>query len=155
MISVHWFKHWDKVFWIFFLIMAIAIVAGGVAGFISLEYVALLGISMFIIGAGKLASEISHRRLLNYQDDIYQKIHQLSQHMEKTFNIASMNKERTEFRFSKLDEKRKDVEKRMDRNCRDMTKSADKNYRELARKIIELENRMNRMSRALGIENKR
>lgn len=136
MFSLHWFRHWDKIFWIFFLLMAITIVAGGIAGFVSFEFVVLLGIFVVIIGAGKLAEEISKRKLLNYQNDIYQKMHQISQHLEKTFSLASMNKEKTEFRIQKLDQKRKDVEMKF-----------NKNHRELARKIIELENRVNKLAK--------
>ncbi|MEM5871598.1 MAG: hypothetical protein QW051_01860 [Candidatus Aenigmatarchaeota archaeon] len=136
--SVHWFKHWDKIFWVFFALMCITVSIGTLSGFISLEFFAILGILLIIIGAGKLAEEISKHKLLVYQDDIYRKLHQLSQHLEKTFNIASMNKDKTEFRIQKLDQKRSELEKEM-----------KKNYRDLARKIIELENKVNKLAKAI------
>jgi ribulose kinase len=155
MLSLHWFKHWDKVFWVFFLVMALSVVAGGAIGIVSFEYAVLLGVLIIITGAGKLASEISHRKLLGYQNDTYKKMHQMSQHLEKTFSLASMNKEKNEFRIQKLDEKRKNLDRKVDRNYRELLKNSEKNYRDLARKIIELENRANRMAKALGIERKR
>jgi hypothetical protein len=138
MFTLDWFRHWDKIFWIFFALMGLTTAIGGFTGFMSLEFFLVLGVFMVIIGAGKLASEISHSKLLHYQDDIYKKMHQLSQHLEKTFNIASMNKDKTEFRIQKLDQKRGEIEKQM-----------GKNYRELARKMIELENRVNRLNKMM------
>ncbi len=138
MFTLNWFRHWDKIFWAFFALMGLVLAAGGIASFISLDFFVLLGVFMIIIGAGKLASEISHSKLLNYQDDIYKKMHQISQHLEKTFNIASMNKDKTEFRIQKLDQKRGEIEKQM-----------GKNYREMARKLIELENRVNRLTKMM------
>ncbi len=144
MFSIHWFKHWDKIFWLFFLLMAVTVVTAGAAGVIPFEYSVLLGVFMVIMGSGKLASEISHRRILNYQNDTYKKIHQMSQHLEKTFSLASMNKERTEFRIHKLDQKRKESEIRLNRS-----------YRELARKVIDLENRLNKTNKMLDAAKKR
>jgi hypothetical protein len=136
---MHWFRHWDKVFWTFFILMGIAVAIGGVTGLVSFEFFVMLGIFMVIMGAGKLAAEISNRRIINYQDDLYGKMHQLSQHLEKTFELASMNKDKTEFRIGKLHQSRKEIEKKV-----------DKNYRELARKIIDVENKLNKMNRTLG-----
>jgi O-6-methylguanine DNA methyltransferase len=136
MISFHWFRHWDRIFWIFFLLMCVTIIAVGFARIITFEFVVLFGVFMIIIGAGKLASEISHRKLVNYQNDIYQKMHQMSQHLEKTFNLANMNKDRNEFRVIKLHESSKETKKTIDRN-----------YRDLARKIIDVENKLNKVSR--------
>ena len=138
MFTINWFRHWDKIFWAFFGLMGLVLAAGGIASLISLEFFVMLGVFMVIIGAGKLASEISHSKLLNYQDDIYKKMHQISQHLEKTFNIASMNKDKTEFRIQKLDQKRSEVERAMERK-----------YRDLAKKTLELEIRMNKMVRAM------
>ncbi|MFH1237343.1 MAG: hypothetical protein V1648_02985 [Candidatus Aenigmatarchaeota archaeon] len=141
--SMHWFRHWDKIFWLFFILMCIAIAIGGVTRLISAEFFVVLGIFMVIMGAGKLASEITHRKVMNYQDDIYKKLHQMSQHIEKTFELASMNKEKNEFRIGKLHQSRKDMDKKI-----------DKNYRDLARKIIETENSVNKLYKMTGNKRK-
>jgi DNA anti-recombination protein RmuC len=141
MLAFAWFKHWDKVFWVFFLIMVCVVAFGGFSGLISFEFFILLGILLIVIGAGKLAEEISKHKIMGYQNDIYKKIYQLSQHLEKTFNVATMNKEKTEFRLQKLDQKRSEFEKRM-----------EKRYREIAKKVIELENKINKLAKK--IENK-
>ena len=139
MFSLHWFKHWDKIFWIFFALMGLAIVAAQSAGVVSVDFFIVMGVFLVVVGSGKLAEEISKRRLISYQNDTYRKLHQLSQNLERTFNIASMNKDKTEFRIEKLHQSRKETEKKM-----------GKNYRDLARKIIELENRMNKLAKAVG-----
>jgi len=138
MLSVHWFRYWDMIFWTFFTLMGITVAFGGLTGLLPLEFIVLLGAFIVIIGAGKLAEEITKRKIMGYQDDLYRKMHQISQHLEKTFDIASMNKDKTEFRIHKLDQKRGEIEKQM-----------NKNYRELAKKIIELENRMNKLTKAM------
>jgi hypothetical protein len=138
MFSMHWFKHWNEIFWIFFAVMGLSLVLGESTGLISFEFFIILGVLVIVIGAGKLAEEISRNKLMNYQDDIYKKMHQISQHLEKTFNIASMNKDKTDFRIQKLDQKRSEVEKSM-----------EKKYRDLAKKIIDLENKMDKLAKAM------
>jgi len=139
MLMLHWFKHWEKVFWIFFALMGLALVVAESARMISVDFFVIMGIFLIVIGSGKLAEEISRRRLMSYHDDTYRKMHQISQNLERTFSIASMHKDKTEFRIQKLDQKRGEMEKKI-----------DKNYRDLARKIIELENRMNKLAKVLG-----
>ncbi len=136
MLSIHWFRHWDKIFWAAFTVMCIIALAGAAGNFIPFEFFLVLGLFMVIIGAGKLAEEISKYKLMNYQDDLYRKLHQLSQHLEKTFTLADSYKTKTEFRLHKLDLKRKEMENEIERR-----------YRNLARKIIELENRVSRISK--------
>ncbi|MEE9323812.1 MAG: MGMT family protein [Candidatus Aenigmarchaeota archaeon] len=138
MFSLHWFRHWDKIFWIVFVVTGISAAAGGMMNLISFEFFLAFGLFMVIIGAGKLAEEISKHKLINYQDDLYRKIHQISQHLEKTFNLADSHKNKTEFRLHKLDQRRKEME---------MT--IESKYRDLARKIIGTENRMSRVSKIL------
>lgn len=136
MFSLHFFRYWDKIFWIVFAVMGISVAAGGVGNLISFEFFLILGVFMVIIGAGKLAEEISKHKLTNYQDDLYKKIHQISQHLERTFNLADSYKNKTEFRLHKLDQRRKRMEIKTERS-----------YRDIARKIIELENKTNRISK--------
>jgi hypothetical protein len=136
--SLHYFRHWDKIFWTFFVLLGLSVIIGGIVSLIPFEFVVLLGVFIIIIGAGKLAEEISKRKLFNYQDDIYKKMYQLSQHLDKTFSIASMNREKNEFRIQKLDQKRSEFEKLM-----------NKRYRDIARKIIELENKVNKLAKTV------
>jgi methylated-DNA-protein-cysteine methyltransferase-like protein len=138
MFSIHWFRHWDKIFWTVFVIMGLAIAVGGAIDLISFEFFLVLGVFMVIIGAGKLAEEISKHKLMNYQDDIYRKLHQISQHLERTFSLVNSEKSKTEFRLHKLDQRRKMMEVKIENN-----------YRGLARKTIDLENRANRISKVI------
>jgi O-6-methylguanine DNA methyltransferase len=138
MFSIHWFRHWDKIFWVVFVVMGLAVTAGWAVDLVSFEFFVLLGLFIVIIGAGKLAEEISKHNLMNYQDDMYRKLHQISNHLERTFNLAESYKTKTEFRLHKLEQRRKEMEIKTERN-----------YSNLARKIIEMENRTNRISKIL------
>jgi methylated-DNA-protein-cysteine methyltransferase-like protein len=138
MFSVHWVEHWDKIFWLMFLIIGASLITGTMAGLLPFEYLVIMGLFIVIIGAGKLGDEVGKHKLLNYQDDVYKKVYQLSQQLEHTFNLTSMHVNKTEFRLQKLDQRRKEAETR-----------AEKNYRDLARKLIEMENRMNKVSRIM------
>lgn len=138
MFSLHWFKHWDKIFWVLFLLMGISVVAGLAASLVTFEFFLVLGFFMVIIGAGKLADEISGQKLVNHQDDIYKKLQQFAQHLETTFNLVDSQKTRTEFRMHKMGLKASEIER-----------NAERNYRDIVRKVIEVENKMSRLSKVI------
>lgn len=144
MLADPYFRHWDKIFWIIFTVIAVSVFLSLAFSVINFEFSVLLGVFMVIIGSGKLAQEINSRKIMNYQDDAYGKIHQISQHLERTFNIATEHKEKTDYRLHKLDKRRKEMESR-----------AEKDYRELAKKIIDLENKTTRISKAFIKNQKR
>jgi len=144
MFSLHWFRHWDKIFWVLFVLMGISVALGGFLSLISFEFSVVLAFFIVIIGAGKLANEISGQRMVNYQDDIYRKLHQLSQHLETTFNLTDSYRTKTEFRLGKLDMRRKQTEMKIENS-----------YRDFAKKLIEMENRLNRVSKLMAERERR
>lgn len=137
--SIHWFRHWDKIFWIMFAVVALSMVAGSAMAAVRFEFFVILGLITVIIGAGKLSEELTNNRVIEYQDDIYKKMSSVSQQLEKTFDLASKHKNRTEYRVQKLDKRRIDTDIKL-----------EKRYRELASKIIEIENKVNKLSKAMN-----
>jgi len=136
--SIHWFRHWDKIFWLLFAAIAISMVAGIMAAAIPFESFLVLLLIVVIIGAGKLSEELSNVKVLGYQDDIYKKLSSISQQLEHTFDLASKHKRSTEYRVHKLDSRRIDIDIKL-----------EKRYRELVSKMIEIENKVNRLSKEM------
>jgi O-6-methylguanine DNA methyltransferase len=139
MFTLNWFKHWDKIFWYAFVCMSAALIIGALASLVPFEFFIAFGFLMIIIGSGKLAEEISKYNMISYQNDTYKKMHQISQNLEKTFDLANMSRDKNEFRIQKLHESRKETEREF-----------EKSYRDLARKVIEVENKMSMVSKALA-----
>lgn len=135
MASIHLVKHWDKIFWLTFIAMLVFLAASAMQSTIKFEHI-VLWVFLILIGSGKLSQEVFGRKTLNYQDDLYRKLHTVSKQLEQTFNMANAHKERTDFRFYTLNKKRRDIETKI-----------DKNYRDIAKKLIEIENRVNRLSK--------
>ena len=137
--SVHWFKHWDKIFWVLFAAMSLSLLAGIMSAAISFEFFVVLLLIIVIIGAGKLSEELTNIKIIDYQDDIYKKLNSISQQLEQTFDLASKHKRSTDYRVQKLDKRRIDVDIKL-----------EKRYRELVSKIIEIENRINKLSKTMN-----
>jgi Sec-independent protein translocase protein TatA len=136
--NIHWFRHWDKIFWILFAVMSLSLLTGIATATISFEFFIVFLLIIVIIGAGKLSEELTNMRVVGYQDDIYKKLNSISQQLEQTFDLASKHKRSTEYRVQKLDKRRIDVDIKL-----------EKKYRELVSKIIEIENKVNKLSNEL------
>ncbi|NIO19409.1 MAG: hypothetical protein GTN76_01335 [Candidatus Aenigmarchaeota archaeon] len=136
--SIHWFKHWDKIFWVLFAVIAFSLVSGIATAAITFETFVVLLLVVVIIGAGKLSEELTNVKVVGYQDDIYKKLNSISQQLEHTFELASKHKNRTEYRVQRLDKRRIDTDIKL-----------EKRYREVASKIIEIENKVNKLSNAM------
>jgi hypothetical protein len=137
--NIHWFRHWDKVFWVLFAVIAISLVTGIIAAAIPFESFLVLLVLVVIVGAGKLSEELSDLKVIGYQDDIYKKLSSISQQLEHTFDLASKHKRSTEYRVQKLDSRRIDTDIKL-----------EKKYRELISKIIEIENKVNRLTKEMN-----
>jgi hypothetical protein len=136
--NIHWFRHWDKIFWILFAVISISLVTGIIAAAIPFESFLVLLVLVVIVGAGKLSEEMSNLKVIGYQDDIYKKLSSISQQLEHTFDLASRHKRSTEYRVHKLDSRRIDTDIKL-----------EKKYRELVSKLIEVENKVNKLKREM------
>lgn len=136
--SIHWFRHWDKIFWFLFAVISISLLVGIATATISFEFFVVLLLIIIIVGAGKLSEELTNIKLIEYQDDIYKKLNSISQQLEHTTDLVRKHKRATEYRVQKLEKRRIDVDIKL-----------EKKYRELISKIIEIENKVNRLSREI------
>ncbi|NIO23061.1 MAG: hypothetical protein GTN38_03490 [Candidatus Aenigmarchaeota archaeon] len=137
--SMHWFRHWDKIFWVLFAVIALSLLTGVIAAAMPFESFAIFLAIVVIIGAGKLSEELTNTKVVGYQDDIYKKLSSISQQLENTFEIATKHKRTTDYRVHKLDKKRIDTDIKL-----------EKKYRELVSKIIEIENKVNKLSKEMN-----
>lgn len=136
---MHWFRHWDKIFWVLFAVIALSLLTGVIAAAMPFESFAIFLAIVVIIGAGKLSEELTNTKVVGYQDDIYKKLSSISQQLENTFEIATKHKRTTDYRVHKLDKKRIDTDIKL-----------EKKYRELVSKIIEIENKVNKLSKEMN-----
>ncbi len=130
-------NRWNKVFWTLFIVMGIILIAGAAAGVLSMVEV-LVAFVVIAIGAEKLGEEISDKRLQEEQDRINRDLIFISRWLESNNVFTRQVKDRHELRLLKLDNKRAEIEEKQELN-----------YRELAKKIFDVENRMNEISKAL------
>ena len=134
MLSWH---NWNKVFWGLFLVIGIILIAGAVAGKLSLVEI-LVAFVVIAIGAEKLGEEISDKKLQEEQNKINRDILFISRWLENNNAFTRQMKDTHEKRILKLDNKRAEIEGKHETS-----------YRDLARKILEMENKANEVSRAL------
>lgn len=132
------FIHSGKVFWSMFIITSICLVITAISVSI-FPFDILLGLIVIVLGFGKLSEEYFGKKLMRYQDDIYQKIHQLTHQLEQNFNMTSKGFLKHDQRFFKISSIKKEI-----------NNDIEKNYRELVRKIIEVENNMNKLGKIMA-----
>jgi O-6-methylguanine DNA methyltransferase len=136
------FSHWGKAFWILFVLTAASLLAAGMM--ISIFPIdVFFWVMLVILGTGKLSEEHSGRKLMRYQDDIYKKMHQISKQLEQTYDLANRGLSKADHRFFRISTTSSAMKK-------EIQKDADKRYRELVRKIIEVENKMNRLGKVIS-----
>jgi methylated-DNA-protein-cysteine methyltransferase-like protein len=140
------FSHWGKAFWILFVATAVALffMGRGLGGTMVDLFFWLM---IIILGTGKLSEEFFDRKLMRYQDDIYKKIHQVSKQLEQTFELANRGLAKADHRFFRISTISTSMKK-------DLQKDSEKKYRELVRKIIEVENNMNKLARVVAEKQK-
>jgi O-6-methylguanine DNA methyltransferase len=137
-----WFySHWSKIFWTLFVIAVISLVASKIAGIIPLDTLILLGLLMVIVGAGKLSEELTSKRVMGHQSDVYQSLHNISQQLSSMFKLVDTYRVKTDHRLFQISRRRKDSEKRF-----------EEKYRDVVKKIIEIENKVNRLSKIMEAE---
>lgn len=129
--------HWSLLFWILFIVAGISVIVTAVTNLFSLTTMNIIvGLVVIVVGSGKLAEELSSRRVLGYQSDVYRKLGDISEQLEHTFNFASDHRQKTEYRIYQLERKRLDHEMKL-----------EERYQELMKKVIEMENRFSKVMR--------
>jgi hypothetical protein len=135
--NINLLDHWDKVFWLLFIIIGAIITTGTLGNLFIFDII--LGVAVIIIGVQKLAEEIRSKRLASEQEKISSNAASIFQWLNSSHAYTKKIKTRTDNRFYHMDNKRIKAEKRADEIENDIDI--------LAKKMIELENKLNEIIR--------
>ncbi|MCK4714210.1 MAG: hypothetical protein KAT35_01440 [Candidatus Aenigmarchaeota archaeon] len=127
-------RHYNRLFWLFFVIAGALFVSSVFLGVLSELYIEIvLGFLLVVVGIHRTGEEFLNRRVREAQDASIRTINELLQWAEKSYDYTRAFKERHEKRLFHLDERRADLESKL-----------DEQFRLAVKKIIDLENRMNK-----------
>jgi hypothetical protein len=126
--------NWDSIFWVLYVVTGVAIIVAASLQIMPTEY--LLGLVIVIIGIERLGVEFAHRKMLEKQSELSENLFYVSKGLEENFNVAADSKQKNDYRAYQLDKKRIKTEK--DLNSK---------YRDAVTKILELENKINKVSK--------
>lgn len=134
-------QHYNKMFWLLFAVAG-AVYIAAIFWIISPFHLDLvLGLIIIFAGIHRLGAEFIHRSLRKSQDETVRAVNELLQWAEKSYDYTRAFKDRHERRIYRLDQKRAALEDKL-----------EEQFRSAVKKIIELENKLNRLARALGEE---
>ncbi len=134
--------HYSKLFWLLFTLAGTMFIATVSLGLVSLFYLdVILGVALVVVGIHMLGEEFSHRRIRKSQDDSVRAINELLQWAEKSYDYTRAFKDRHEMRIYRLDHKRAEHENKV-----------EEQFRSAVKKVIELENKLNKAVRSLEQE---
>jgi len=134
--------HYNKLFWLLFAAAGALFILTGFLGLTSLFYIDLiLGVVIVVAGIHRLGEEFSHRGMRRAHDDAVRAINELLQWAEKSYDYTRAFKDRHEKRLFHLDQKRNDLENKV-----------EDQFRSAVKKIIEMENKLNKAVKSLDHE---
>ena len=133
---------WDRIFWMLFVLLEIAVIIGS-AWFYS-PVLFIVGFVVIVAGFAKVGEHVRHQdtrhELLKNREKMEKMTNWLNSQYELTQGIKNLH----EHRLHKMEMKRADIEG-----------VVDKKYTELAGKMIDIENRLSLVSRALISQTKK
>jgi hypothetical protein len=136
-VITEYMNHYNKLFWLFFAIAGAIFILSTTIGWITLAYLDL-ALGMIIIAAGvhRIGDEFFKRRIIKAQTEQVRSINELLQWAEKSYDYTRAFKDRHEKRLHRLDVKRALHEDK-----------TEEQFRDAVRKIIQMENRLNKVIR--------
>jgi len=134
--------HWNNAFWVLFIIMGALVIAGFAIRVLYLDLV--LGFFVIAIGVFKLGEELTSKEISEKHEDIKDNIRYLSHQMDAGNLFTRKIKEKHEHRFLRLDSRRNEIES-----------TVEEKYDSLAKKLIQLENKLNDVTKAIVEVSKR
>jgi hypothetical protein len=127
---------WDRIFWMLFVLLEIAVILGSVWFYSPALFI--VGFVIIVAGFSKVGEHVRHQdtrhELLKNREKMEKMTNWLNSQYELTQGIKNLH----DHRLHKMDMKRADIEG-----------TIDKKYTELAGKMIDIENRLSLVSRAL------
>ncbi len=126
--------HRNKVFWLLFIILGSFMISGMILNIIYIDII--LGLFIVTIGLYKLGEEFITDRLGHEQKRIVNDMDGVLEWLNHSYEFTKSLQSRHENRIHKLDNKRAHMDKKIENN-----------YREIVRKIIEVENKLNKTTK--------
>ena len=127
--------YYDVMFWVLFILIGVLVISSATLAIPLLDLA--LGLVLVTLGFHKIYEEIRHDGQEMDKRNVMRRLDDINSWLGKSHMHGRKANEKHTYRLNKLDEKRAALDKKI-----------EKNYRDLARKIIELENEVNRMKRA-------
>ncbi len=128
--------HYNKVFWGLFLV-AVVIMMTSIFGSLPLLDV-LLALVLIVIALHKVEEDILHGRLKTEKTDMNVNLRRMNHLLGNHYHFTRSLRDVHEFRLHNMDIRRAELDARVEQK-----------YREIVRKIINIENELNRISRAV------
>ncbi len=128
--------HRNKVFWLVFIILGAVLVSGIVTSIFYIDV--LMGLFLVIIGLYKIGEEFITDNIKREQERVSEDVDNVMEWLSHSYEFTKRLKDTHENRLHHLDSKRANMDKKI-----------EKNYRDIVRKIIEVENRLNKTSKEL------
>jgi membrane-associated HD superfamily phosphohydrolase len=131
--------HYNRLFWLFFVIAAAIFIYSIIFTTISFGYLDIaIGLILVVIGIHRIGEEFSIRRMKDTQNDTSRYVNELLQWAQKSYDYTRSFKEKHEKRLFNLDKRRIALEEQ-----------TDEQFRAAVKKVIELENRLSKLTRAI------
>ena len=134
--------HYNKVFWGFFL-AAVAIMLAAVLGSLPVLDV-LLALILIVIALHKVEEDTLHNDLNNEKADININMRRMNHLLGNHYLFTRNLRDTHEFRLHNLDIRRVELDAKIEQK-----------YREIVRKIIEVENELNKMYKTMKRKRKK
>ena len=130
-------RHQSKIFWALFIALGLFIIFGALGIFI-LDIV--LGFIMVIIGIEKLRDELYSYKNEKEKQTVFESINYINNWMSSNTELTNLLKDKYDTRFLKIDTKHTEL-----------NKEVETRYREIVRKLVDMENKLREVDRAMRI----
>ncbi len=127
---------WDNTFWMMFILLEAAVILGNIWYFTPIGVI--IGFALIAVALARFGDHLFHKKNSTILDENTNSIERVKGWLNNQHQLTQGIKDLHEYRFHRMEKKKIALDEKM-----------EKNYRELAGKIIDVENRLNLVSRAL------
>lgn len=127
---------WDKIFWMLFVLLQISIILGNLWFYSPIGVI--LGFVVIVAGFAKVGDYVFHKKMKQEVLENKETMKKMTNWLNRQYELTQGIKDIHERRLHKLDRKRTDLEENVERR-----------YTMLTGKMIDIENRLSLVSRAL------
>ncbi|UCD02904.1 MAG: hypothetical protein JSV63_03935 [Candidatus Aenigmatarchaeota archaeon] len=127
---------WDKTFWMLFVLLEVAIILGNIWFFTPIGII--VGFVLIAIALARFGDYLLHKHNSGILDKNSENVERMKSWLNNQYQLTQSIKDLHDYRFHRMDSKKAALDEKL-----------DKGYRELAGKIIDVENRLNLVSKAI------